>query len=605
MRRTLASLAISFLVACGGGGGTDVDAPPMIDGPPTTAPAFRNPVNLPDDELALAALRLLGANVTGAEQRCQECHGLTRQKIRYWRAISDTSMATCLTDLAVTSADSAHMMINCFRAKPGDPNSQFQTPRLGVWSTASHLPWFQYTFQKAYGGTTELQDFITRVGMPKPGAQGTALTQEQFDIVAEWFVRGVPMLDDLLPEDPPPDTCENGVSADVAAHVATMKTEGWRARNAEDSLNMWACAGATDPLQCLSSVPLASTKTYGAGWDVSSLGRNRVLKEFVVGYASSFWTRSSADGRYLGHGSWGSGSTIVDFTDGHLINVSAAYDPAFFPDNMGFVFQGGNRNVCAQSVLNGATSVTMNEPGCSYIDSVGLYEHVGRFYGGDYFSISGQFVSDDGGHQVDHSDPYASFTSNSDQIITPMVFDGTRFTPKSATVVETPHEGDAVLSPSARLAVTRVSGPGDRQLGFVLRKVVAVPNGSSYTITLPEIARYCKSGGKPAFSYDERWMVYHHYIGDTDADAQDLGYTGRNDPGFDGFQARGGANVYLVELATGQIRRVTRMNPGQYALFPHFRSDGWIYYQVRDLGNTGSGDEREYSVALDAALLLE
>jgi hypothetical protein len=42
------------------------------------------------------------------------------------------------------------------------------------------------------------------------------------------------------------------------------------------------------------------------------------------------------------------------------------------------------------------------------------------------------------------------------------------------------------------------------------------------------------------------------------------------------------------------------MQPGQYALFPHFRSDGWIYFMVRTFGG-----ETEYVVASDAALLLE
>jgi len=36
---------------------------------------------------------------------------------------------------------------------------------------------------------------------------------------------------------------------------------------------------------------------------------------------------------------------------------------------------------------------------------------------------------------------------------------------------------------------------------------------------------------------------------------------------------------------------------GPYALFPHWRSDGWIYFQVRDR-NT----RKEYIVASDAAL---
>ena len=41
------------------------------------------------------------------------------------------------------------------------------------------------------------------------------------------------------------------------------------------------------------------------------------------------------------------------------------------------------------------------------------------------------------------------------------------------------------------------------------------------------------------------------------------------------------------------------MAPGQYALFPHFRSDGWIYFIVR--GDAGG----EHIVASDAALAIE
>jgi len=39
------------------------------------------------------------------------------------------------------------------------------------------------------------------------------------------------------------------------------------------------------------------------------------------------------------------------------------------------------------------------------------------------------------------------------------------------------------------------------------------------------------------------------------------------------------------------------MQPGQYALYPHFRSDGWIYFLVRDKNNG-----KEHAVASDAAL---
>ena len=44
-------------------------------------------------------------------------------------------------------------------------------------------------------------------------------------------------------------------------------------------------------------------------------------------------------------------------------------------------------------------------------------------------------------------------------------------------------------------------------------------------------------------------------------------------------------------------RRITTMGAGQYALYPHFRSDGWIYFLVRDHDTA-----KEYVLASDAAL---
>jgi len=55
----------------------------------------------------------------------------------------------------------------------------------------------------------------------------------------------------------------------------------------------------------------------------------------------------------------------------------------------------------------------------------------------------------------------------------------------------------------------------------------------------------------------------------------------------------------LVDLSTHKTTVVTHMNPGQYALYPHFRSDGWLYFLVRDT-NTGV----EHLVASDLALKL-
>ena len=56
--------------------------------------------------------------------------------------------------------------------------------------------------------------------------------------------------------------------------------------------------------------------------------------------------------------------------------------------------------------------------------------------------------------------------------------------------------------------------------------------------------------------------------------------------------------MYLVDMRNGAQYRVTNMGPGQYALFPHFRSDGWLYFVVRTESATP-----EHIVASDAPLL--
>jgi hypothetical protein len=581
----------------------DQGAPLPIPDP--VVPLFRYPVGTPDAQLALDALRILGANVPGrVTNSCNTCHSLTRQQLRYWRALSDTAMSSCLTDLDVESPESARTMIECLRAMPSVPQSDFLTKNLGIYASAVKLGWFDFTVRYGYGeadgkAREVLRQLSDQVGMPR----GTvpALSQTDFDIVAEWFVRGLPRLEETLPQDPAPTVCVNSVSADVGAHVAAMQTQGWRARNTSSMMRMHGCGASTDPRQCLASMPFGSEQSYGGGWDLAGTGRTRVLAD--VPYRTSYWTRSSADGRFIAHGVASiSGSYIIDLQrGGALITVNAAYDPTFFPDNSGFVFQGGPRNTCGLSVLtSNPTSVSMNEPECTSLGSIGLYQHVGAIAGGDHFAIDSRFVSDDGGHSATLRDPYASFNSSSQVGYIPLVFDGTTFSAKPQVTLASPFEGDIVISPSAKLAISRVAGPGDQQLGFVMRKVVATPSGNSYTIQLPEVARYCVNGGKPAFSYDERWLVYHHYITNTNADAIELGFTSTSDPGFQPYRTLGAANTYLMDLTTGVKRRITNMRPGQYALFPHFRSDGWIYIDVRDRNTT-----REYMIASEAALLLE
>jgi hypothetical protein len=533
-----------------------------------TAPAFRHPVSLADDELALRALQILGADVPGAQAAsCNTCHGLTRDRLQYWRRLTDTAFATCFTDLAVSSPASARSMLDCMRAMPMDPASDFDTRKLGVFSTASQLPWFAYTFEHAYAADASAQLAAFRQLASMPRGDVASLSQDDFDVVAEWFLRGLPALDTTLVGPSPPTSCTQTISSAVGTHVTAMATQGWKALNEQAGMAMLGCGSVVDPHDCLQAFP------ERAEWEVAGHGVVRVLVDAT--YSTSFWTRSSPDGRFVAHGVADVvGSYITDVQRAVRIPIAAEYDPAFFPDGSGFAFQGSFRNTCPAAVLTANPSaIAMNEPGCRSISELGLYEHLGRLGSGDYFASDGLFVADDGGKLPTTSDPAAAFVATAKIGFTPMLFDGTGYAERARVAIATPFEGDPVLSPSARLVMTRLAGPSDQQLGFVLRRVDATFDGQAYAIDAPEIARYCISGGKPGFSFDERWFVFHHY------------------------ESNGSANLYLVDLLVGDPVRITSMAPGQYALYPHFRSDGWIYAQIRD---TTTG--HELTIALDAAL---
>lgn len=55
--------------------------------------------------------------------------------------------------------------------------------------------------------------------------------------------------------------------------------------------------------------------------------------------------------------------------------------------------------------------------------------------------------------------------------------------------------------------------------------------------------------------------------------------------------------MFVIDFVTGEKQKVTKMGPGQFALYPHFRSDGWLYFLVVD-HNTG----KYYTVASDWAV---
>jgi hypothetical protein len=117
----------------------------------------------------------------------------------------------------------------------------------------------------------------------------------------------------------------------------------------------------------------------------------------------------------------------------------------------------------------------------------------------------------------------------------------------------------------------------------VKKQEAATPEG--FTIDTPLAAEICVPGTKPNFSFDERFLVTHQYVDRTEPDQAQL--------------PEGSSNIVLADLATGKIVRLTTVQSGQFALYPHFRADGWIYFIVRDMNA-----DHEFAVASDAALRL-
>ncbi len=494
-------------------------------------------------------------------------------------------------------------IVDCLKLEPGRADSPYVPGKAGIFAAAAHLGFFQAVFKAAFpaGEGSNNQDtwaleygkFKNRVSMPK--GNHPRLTQQELDIVAEWFARGLPRLTTYIAPDTGPTSCTANISSAVGSHVSAMSTSGWGAANRSAGIRMFGCANSTNPRECFGTMPEAQNKSYGTGWP--KVGKLRVLRELA--FNTYYWMRSSADGRFVANGATGGdGAMISDLQADKDIKVKAAYDPGFFPDNRGWMFQGTpiGSGFCSMGLLvRDPDRIDFSEAECSHVEGVSLYQHLGSgLGGGDYFAVNSQFTSDNPSGAVTR-DPSAAFGSTAQMKFTAMMFDGTRYTGKPSVSTPSPYEGDSVLSPSTKLVISRF-GNENEQLGYVLRRLDATPSGSSYQVSTPEIARYCVKGAKPAISFDEKFFVVHHSVGPNDW--QELGFASANDPTFQEMLQKGTSNIYLVDMTNGASTRITNMKPGQYAIFPHWRSDNWIYFLVRD-----KNSNTEYVVASDAAMV--
>ena len=204
--------------------GTGADAAPATpdagaSGPPPLL--FHPMTSLDDAQLATQARALLGPAGAG----CRGCHPVDSNGLRSWATLG-SDLLRCLGDRELSSLASAQRMVGCLRADPNDPSSLFTPRKLGWFAAAARLDWFAYVFQKAYGSDWQgqLTALRSRAAMPRGGMH--QLTQAEFDIVAEWFNRGLPQLASIVAADLPRAGCVDDLCpAAAVAGAATATAE--------------------------------------------------------------------------------------------------------------------------------------------------------------------------------------------------------------------------------------------------------------------------------------------------------------------------------------------------------------------------------------------
>ncbi|MEY4547156.1 MAG: hypothetical protein RL685_3351, partial [Pseudomonadota bacterium] len=523
--------------------GPNPDNPDAPDGVWMPGPPLRNALTLPDAELAQQALTLLGSSAVGASGSCRNCHSLGRPTLTRWSQLTQQLDRDCLAQPQLPDQASVDAMFTCLRQRSGKPTSRFSPEGFGVYAAAAQLPWFTFLFEHAAaqpGGTVSHAEFVTRVGMPRAGQPWT---QAEFDVVAEWFARRLPGLFALVPEDSG-ETCTPGLAPELEAYVDELTSTGWRAKNAQVPLLMYGCGPGQSGSACLGSIPLASTQPFASSWANVPGTQLRLLHDNSQSL-SAFWSRGSADGRYIASGLLdvdgnGFAGQVLDLQTQQVIAGDFAYDPTFFPDNSGFLMQQGGYDdgsdlgptnglvvneavalICPQSVLDSdPTEVTGATAQCTLAGSTfGLYQQTAKSIDGDdYWVAHGSYQSDNGGFSPVLRQPSAAFDTDSSTTLTSLLNTGNDFQVGNAVRLATPQMGDPMLSPSGRLLALRVKGPefnttvdgfdvvAAEQSGYALYAVDTAPASGQASARLRDLGRICLTGSKPTFSYDERWL---------------------------------------------------------------------------------------------------
>jgi hypothetical protein len=557
------------------------------------------------------------------------CHGVVSKAVltrwqRSTKIVHDCLARNGAKEESLLAAGNADKLAECFEDFPQG---------AGLFRTYYQAKEFDALLRRAKRSDDDI-DYFRSMLMPNPqsaSAEQLSFVRDEAKLWAniQWFVSAdaVTAIDKLPDESVNAKSCKaDRISRALVSHV-TDKTSNpfanwWSRKNIENQLPMFACPdqrrGAYNPeVDCFKS--FGKPVEIGArqpGVDGEEPFRIVALKD--VPASTYYWMRVSADGRFVGNGSsedldpegGGFESFVDDLANANRrIIVRAKYDPGFTPDNEWFLFQGANGDhaqaaFCRMSVLSRMNKIEPTPPAClgpterdgSHIH---LYQSIGADPdGGPYVIAQGGWENDNGGNSasggrlVFNTDPMVKQGKNNLNLF---VFDGAGSALADSLAFN--NEGDWVVSPSTRLVVGRYGQGSSEQHGYRIHMVnVQADSGkkAGYSVSHKVVGEICNvdpatrkpqfRGGKVQFSLDDRFLATHRY-------------TGTEETTLD----QASADVILYDTLTGNFMQVTNMPTGMYALYPSWRSDGWIYFLVRDRRpNAG----RDFIAATNAAYWL-
>ncbi|MDQ3232023.1 MAG: hypothetical protein M3Q07_09405 [Pseudobdellovibrionaceae bacterium] len=606
MKLVMISLALMGLVACQEGKPTS-----QLKDDPAAEETTRGGTNpFPVDSLNEADIRTVAARIGYVEGdghpdngKCIGCH----QNFNNIDVLDDlyntTSWAYSCFDSGVSTRTEATAAIACLTNLDNNATDvkQVGPGALGFMAAGVHHKIFKDLFKTA-GREADYEQFRSNAGMP---LAGTPFADQDFENLLAWVLNYYPSLADFLTHDGP-DLCrtraDTRIGKDLQAYVKRMSEGGlgWEHVNMARGVTMFACPD-TNKHNCFTQKGQNGQDLFprADSWKAPGLpGHMRLLHQYDE--TTNFWIRSSADGRFVGNG--GQPSAIIDLQNklsggkARKITVEALYDPAFLPDNSGFIFQGdehGSR-ICEQNILEHEDLVTLDfmQQGCSKGDlKIGLYQAIGsNLDSGDIRTLAGYFSSDSGYSINRDIAPLFGKAAGLTMDTIRRVNDGS-FEKVNSRAMSTPYHGNWMMSPANQIATSIVSASTDgkaRHGGYRLFMMNSNfgSKGKLPDLNDPSTALLCTDGGeKPNVSFDERMLAYYRYA----SQGQRVN------------SLESSSDILVYDLLRGKEPiALTQMPKGYYAQFPHYRSDGWLYFTVLN-----AWTEERFVVATDMSIHLE